>query len=140
MGQTDRGGWCQRHKSAAIPGIQLPGVFTLRTVEDALAIRHWLVEEKPKRGVIVGAGYIGLEMAEALRAHDVDVTIVDMANQVMPSLDADMAALVRAELDAHDVKICLQQPVQSFVGPAQVEDVVRQVTARVQTRSWALTG
>ncbi len=68
-------------------------------------------------------------MAEALRAHDVDVTIVDMADQVMPSLDANMAALVRAELDAHNVHICLQQPVQSFVGPAQVEDVVRQVTA-----------
>ena len=116
----------------AIPGIQLPGVFTLRTVEDAIAIRRWLVEEKPKRGVIVGAGYIGLEMAEALRAHDVDVTIVDMASQIMPTLDADMAELVQAELEAHDVKICLQQPVQSFVGPAQVEDVVRQVTAQVQ--------
>ncbi len=115
-----------------IPGIQLPGVFTLRTVEDAITIRRWLVEEKPKRGVIVGAGYIGLEMAEALRAHDVDVTIVDMAGQIMPSLDADMAEFVRAEMDAHDVKICLQQPVQSFVGPAQVEDVVRQVTNRVQ--------
>ncbi|MBE2225261.1 MAG: FAD-dependent oxidoreductase, partial [Anaerolineae bacterium] len=116
----------------AIPGIQLPGVFTLRTVEDAIAIRRWLVEEKPKRGVIVGAGYIGLEMAEALRAHDVDVTIVDMASQIMPTLDADMAALVQAEMDAHDVKICLQQPVQSFVGPAQVEAVVRQVTEHVQ--------
>jgi len=114
----------------SIPGIQLPGVFTLRTVEDAIAIRRWLVEEKPKRGVIVGAGYIGMEMAEALRAHDVDVTIVDMASQVMHTLDADMAELVRAEMDAQDVKICLQQPVQSFVGPAQVEDVVRQVTAR----------
>jgi len=116
----------------SIPGIHLPGVFTLRTVEDAVAIRAWLVEKKPKRGVIVGAGYIGLEMAEALRAYDVDVTIVDMASQVMPSLDADMAELVQAEMDAQDVKICLQQPVQSFVGPAQVEDVVRQVTNRVQ--------
>ncbi len=116
----------------AIPGFHLPGVFTLRTVEDAMAIRQWLVEEKPKRGVIVGAGYIGLEMAEALRAHHVDVTIVDMANQIMPSLDAEMAELIQAEMDAHDVKVCLQQPVHSFVGPAQVEDVVRQVTAHVQ--------
>jgi len=119
----------------SIPGIQLPGVFTLRTVEDAIAIRRWLVEEKPKRGVIVGAGYIGMEMAEALRAHDVDVTIVDMASQVMHTLDADMAELMRAELDAQDVKICLQQPVQSFIGPAQVEDVVKQVTARFDKRN-----
>ncbi|MCA9950567.1 MAG: FAD-dependent oxidoreductase, partial [Anaerolineales bacterium] len=114
----------------AIPGFQLPGIFTLRTVEDAVAIRRWLVEEKPKRGVIVGAGYIGLEMAEALHAHNVDVTIVDMTSQVMPTLDADMAELVRAEMDAHEVKICLQQPVQSFVGPAQVEAVVHEVAAR----------
>ena len=119
----------------AIPGIQLPGVFTLRTVEDAIAIRNWLVEEKPKRGVIVGAGYIGMEMAEALRAHDVDVVVVDMASQVMHTLDADMAELVRAEMDAQDVKICLQQQVKSFVGPAQVEDVVRQVTARFDKRN-----
>jgi NADPH-dependent 2,4-dienoyl-CoA reductase/sulfur reductase-like enzyme len=116
----------------SIPGIHLPGVFTLRTVEDAVAIRNWLVDEKPKRGIIVGAGYIGMEMAEALRAHDVDVTIVDMASQVMSTLDADMAELVRAEMDAQDVKICLQQPVQSFVGPAQVEDVVQRVTDMVQ--------
>ncbi|PID85596.1 MAG: NADH oxidase [Chloroflexi bacterium] len=122
-----------------IPGIQLPGVFTLRTVEDAVAIRKWLVEEKPKQGVIVGAGYIGLEMAEALRAHGVDVTIVDMAAQVMPTLDADMAEFVRDELAANGVKICLQQPVKSFVGPAQVEDVVRQVTTHVQNHGDTLS-
>lgn len=119
----------------SIPGIQLPGVFTLRTVEDAVAIRQWLITEKPKSGVIVGAGYIGLEMAEALRAHNIDVTIIDMARQVMPTLDADMAEFVQAELEANDVKICLQQPVRSFVGPAQVEDVVRQVAHLVYQRA-----
>ncbi|MBP6803248.1 MAG: FAD-dependent oxidoreductase, partial [Chloroflexi bacterium] len=96
-----------------IPGANLPGVFTLRTVEDALAIQRWLVEEKPKHGVIVGAGYIGLEMAEALQAHGLAVTLVEMADQVLPGLDADMAALVQVELQAHGVQICLQQPVKS---------------------------
>jgi len=115
-----------------IPGVNLPGVFTLRTVEDALAIRRWLVEKKPKHGVIVGAGYIGLEMAEALQAHNVAVTLVEMADQVMPGLDADMAALVQAELQAHGVQICLQQAVKSFLGPTLVREVVREVAAKVQ--------
>ncbi|MBK6709049.1 MAG: FAD-dependent oxidoreductase [Chloroflexi bacterium] len=115
-----------------IPGANLPGVFTLRTVEDALAIQRWLVEEKPKHGVIVGAGYIGLEMAEALQAHGLAVTLVEMADQVLPGLDADMAALVQVELQAHGVQICLQQPVKSFVGPTLVREVVREVAAMVQ--------
>ena len=114
-----------------IPGIRLPGVFTLRTTEDALAIRHWLETEKPRHGVIVGAGYIGLEMAEALRANDVAVTIVDMADQVMPTLDGDMAALVLAELHEQDVTVYLEKPVKSFVGPAQMADIVRKVAAKL---------
>lgn len=118
-----------------IPGRRLPGVFTLRTTEDALAIRRWLETEKPRHGVIVGAGYIGVEMAEALRANDVAVTIVDMANQVMPTLDADMAALVLAELQAQDVAVYLQKPVKSFVGPAQMADIVRKVAAEVQRQT-----
>lgn len=116
----------------SIPGVNLPGVFTLRTVEDALAIRRWLVEKKPKHAVIVGAGYIGLEMAEALQAHNVAVTLVEMADQVMPGLDADLAALVQAELQAHGVQICLQQTVKSFLGPTLVREVVREVAAKVQ--------
>ncbi|MCB8987151.1 MAG: FAD-dependent oxidoreductase [Ardenticatenaceae bacterium] len=115
-----------------IPGANLPGVFTLRTVEDALAIRRWLVEKKPKHAVIVGAGYIGLEMAEALQAHNVAVTLVEMADQVMPGLDADLAALVQTELQAHGVQICLQQAVKSFLGPTLVREVVREVAAKVQ--------
>ena len=116
----------------SIPGANLPGVFTLRTVEDALDIRRWLVEQKPKHGVIVGAGYIGLEMAEALQANGVAVTLVEMADQVMPGLDPDLAALVQAELQAHGVQICLQQPVKSFIGPTLVREVVREVAAKVQ--------
>lgn len=115
-----------------IPGIGLPGVFTLRTTEDALAIRHWLEMKRPQRGVIVGAGYIGLEMAEALQAHGVAVTLVDLADQVMPTLDTDMAAHVLAELQAHGVTVCLEQPVQSFIGPAQITAVAHQVATKMQ--------
>jgi CoA-dependent NAD(P)H sulfur oxidoreductase len=123
-----------------IPGCYLPGVFTLRTVEDALAIRRWLVEEKPKHGVIVGASYIGLEMAEALTAHGVAVTIVDAADQVMASMDGDMAALIQAELTAQGVTVLLNQPVKSFVGPTLVREVVRQVAAKVEGEAGAGNG
>lgn len=115
-----------------LPGAHLPGVFTLRTVEDALAIRRWLVEEKPRCGVIVGAGYIGLEMAEALSANGVDVTIVEMADQVMPGMDADVAALILTELQAQGVSVRLRQPVRSFIGPMLLHEVVREVAAKVQ--------
>ena len=83
----------------------------------------------------MGAGYIGLEMAEALRAHDVEVTIVDLAEQVMPTLDADIAEHVLAELETQKVQVCLGQRVTSFVGPAQVRDVVRTVAAKVESRA-----
>lgn len=121
-----------------IPGIQLPGIFALRVTEDALAIRQWLEVEKPRKGVIVGAGYVGLEMAEALRAHNVEVTIVDMADQVMPTLDADMAALVQADLQDNDVAISLQQPVKSFIGPSQIADIAQHVAAKIQRTSGIL--
>ncbi len=115
-----------------MPGIHLPGIFTLRTTEDALAIRRWLEDEKPRTGVIVGAGYIGLEMAEALQAHGVDVTIIDLADQVMPSLDPDMAALVLADLHAHNVEVCLQQPVTSFIGPMQIDAIANEVAVKIK--------
>lgn len=119
-------------KRPPLPGIQLPGIFTLRTVEDALAIRNWIEGERPRRGVIIGAGYIGMEMAEALSAHGMDVTVVDLAQQVMPSLDGEMAALVQAELAANGVNVRLGQRVKSFLGPALVRDLARQVAARVR--------
>lgn len=125
-----------------IPGMGLEGVFTLRTVEDALAIRHWLLTERPRRGVIIGASYIGLEMAEALAAHGVAVTVVDAAPQVMPTLDAEMAAHVLAELQAQGVAVSLQQPVQTLVGATLVREIVRKVMAELerQTTGAALAG
>jgi NADPH-dependent 2,4-dienoyl-CoA reductase/sulfur reductase-like enzyme len=118
-----------------LPGINLSGIFSLRTVEDALAIKNWITAEKPRRGVVVGAGYIGLEMAEALCAHGIDVTIVDMAGQVMSTLDPDMAELVQAELEAQHVHVCLQQKVLSFIGPEQVTEIVRRVTQAVERQA-----
>lgn len=114
-----------------IPGINLNGIFSLRTVEDALAIRHWLEEMQPRHGVIVGGGYIGLEMAEALAAHGVAVTIVDAADQLMSSLDVEIAGLIQAELEAEGVTIRLGEMVRSFIGERLVTDITQRVTALV---------
>ncbi|NPA90336.1 MAG: CoA-disulfide reductase [Chloroflexi bacterium] len=107
-----------------IPGLDLDGIFTLRTPEDALAVRSWLEEVKPQRGVIVGAGYIGLEMAEALAAHGIQVTVVEMLPQVMPNMDPDMAQLVQEELERQGVDLQLEHPVEAFEGQGRVAHVV----------------
>lgn len=83
-----------------VPGVGLPGVFTMRTVEDALAMREFVEKKKPGRAVVVGGGFIGLETAENLIHAGVLVTLLQRRAQVMPPLDGDMAA----ELHTHLVK------------------------------------
>lgn len=107
-----------------LSGIDLPGVFALRTVEDALAIRAWVEQERPTRGVIIGGGYIGLEMAEALAAHGIALTLVERLPQVIPSLDPEMAAHVQAELEQQGVSLRLEQAVEGLIGSERVREVL----------------
>lgn len=81
-----------------LPGIHLEGIFTLRTLPDSEEIREWIESTSPRRAVVVGGGFIGLEMAENLIQLGIDVTIVEMADQLLPPLDADMAEYVRRHL------------------------------------------
>lgn len=106
------------------PGVNLPGIFTLRTVEDALAIQQWIREHRPTHGVIIGGGYIGLEMAEALDAHGIQLTLVERLPQVLPNLDPEMASQVQAELTRQGVEVRLDQPVEGFGGDERVREVV----------------
>ncbi|MCI0643401.1 MAG: CoA-disulfide reductase [Chloroflexi bacterium] len=107
-----------------VPGLDLPGIFTLRTVEDAVAIRRWLEQERPARGVIVGGGYIGMEMAEALAVHGLQVSIVEMLPQVMPNMDPDMATYVLQELNHQGVDVHLDRRVEAFAGNGRVREVI----------------
>ncbi len=107
-----------------IPGIDLPGVFQLRTIEDGLAIRGWLQEHYPRQAVIVGGGYIGLEMAEAFRTVGLDVTVVEMLPQVMPNLDPDMAQLVLEEVTRQEVTVLLSHRVERIEGDGRVQQVI----------------
>jgi NADPH-dependent 2,4-dienoyl-CoA reductase/sulfur reductase-like enzyme len=97
-----------------IPGINLPGIYTLRNVPDTDAIKDFINENNPKRAIIIGAGFIGLEMAENLHKLGIFVTIVEMAEQVMNILDYEMAAEVHQHLKVHGVEFYLRNGVSSI--------------------------
>lgn len=106
------------------PGVELPGVFALRTVEDALAIRGWVEERRPAHAAIIGGGYIGLELAEALAAHGVGLTLIERLPQVIPTLDPELAAHVQAELVRQGVDVRLEQAVEGLGGDERVREVL----------------
>jgi NADPH-dependent 2,4-dienoyl-CoA reductase/sulfur reductase-like enzyme/rhodanese-related sulfurtransferase len=113
-----------------LPGIDLPGIFSVRTVADAKNMREWLDRDidrsvgnsftgvdtvsKPKHAVVVGGGFIGLEMVENLIERGLGVTLVEKLNQVMPPLDPEMARLVERYLAKHGVQVELSDGVAGF--------------------------
>lgn len=97
-----------------LPGINQEGIFTLRSVPDTDRIKKFVDENHPRHAVVVGAGFIGLEMAENLHRCGVNVTIIEMAEQVMTPLDYSMAALVHQHLKTKNVEFYLKSAVASF--------------------------
>lgn len=89
-------------------------VFSLRNIPDLDQIMAALDQESVKKAVVVGAGFIGLEMAENLRMRGLEVTIVEKAPHVLPPLDEEMAAFVREELEENDVQLITNQSATSF--------------------------
>ena len=107
-----------------LPGSDLPGVFGLRSLESGIAIRRFVTEQKPQRAVVIGGGYIGVEMAETFRRLGLEVTMVIRSGQVMrTTLDDDVRALVEAELERQGVQVVQDTPT-AFEGKQQVEAVV----------------
>jgi NADPH-dependent 2,4-dienoyl-CoA reductase/sulfur reductase-like enzyme/rhodanese-related sulfurtransferase len=97
-----------------LPGIELPGIFTLRTIPDSRQIREWITAKKVKRAVVVGGGLIGLEAAENLARRGVAVTIIEMLSQVMPPIDPEMAAPIQKHLADNGVALSLGDGVARF--------------------------
>ena len=97
-----------------LPGIQSEGIFTLRNVDDTDCIKAYMTAHQVRRTVIVGGGFIGLEMAENLKHAGSQVAVVEMAPQVMGPIDYSMAALVHHHLQQQDVKLYLEQAVERF--------------------------
>ncbi len=88
-----------------VDGIDLPGVFLLRWMDDAFLMQRYLNEKKPQSAIIVGAGYIGMEMADALTYRGIDVTVVEFAESVLNTVDLEFGERVRKELEAHGVRV-----------------------------------
>ncbi len=97
-----------------IPGIKSPRIFTLRSIPDADVINDFISGQNPKRAVVVGGGYIGLEMAENLRKRGMLVAIVEMLDQVMPTLDKEMANLLHEHLHEQSIALWLGDAVAGF--------------------------
>ena len=98
-----------------LPGIDSSKLFTLRTVEDTFRIKAFVDQNKPKSAIIVGGGFIGLEMAENLRHLGMEVTIVQRPKQLMNPFDSDMASFIHSEVRKHGVKLMLGHTVEGFV-------------------------
>ncbi len=98
----------------AIPGAEHPAIHTLWTIPDSDRIRAMCERGDVGTALVVGAGFIGLEMAENLHARGVSVTVVEMAKQAMKVMDYEMAALVHRELAMHKVELCLGDSVAEF--------------------------
>jgi len=100
-----------------VPGIDASGVYGLKTLEDGFRIIRAIEEERPARAVIVGGGYIGIEMAEAMLNLGCEVSLVDMLPQVMGTLDADMAEPVSDALRRAGVSLYLEERLEGFESP-----------------------
>lgn len=98
-----------------IPGIEAENIFTVRTIPDVDRIKDFIEKAKPKRAVVVGGGFIGLEMAENLHARGIKTTIVELLDQVMAPLDFEMAAIVHGHIRAAGVDLVLKDGVKAFI-------------------------
>ena len=97
-----------------LPGIDSEKIFSLRTVEDTFRIHDYLEKTKAQNAVVVGGGYIGIEVAENLKEKGLNVTIVQRPNQLMNTLDYDMASFVHSKLRAKGISLRLNSNVTSF--------------------------
>ncbi len=112
-----------------IPGIDRPNHFVVRNIPDVERIMAWSKDCQRCRAVVVGGGYIGLEMAEQLRHRGFDVTVVEALPQVMAPLDPEMAAWLHGELQANGVALHLNDPVVAFEPPSEQEPARASIVA-----------
>lgn len=99
-----------------VQGMDLPGVFLLRWMEDSFAVHRWLADHKPRSALIVGGGYIGMEMADALTLRGLSVTVVEYAETVLTTVDKTLGLRVAAELERHGVTVAVGVGIESIEG------------------------
>lgn len=101
-----------------LEGINLPNIFTLRNVPDTDAIKNYITANRPRRAVVVGGGFIGLEMAENLHRQGLEVHVVEMGRQVMAPIDYSMASIVHHHMVEQDIHLHLERGVTRFASSA----------------------
>ena len=107
-----------------IEGVDLPGVFPMRAPEDAVTMRDYLTQNDVKKAVVIGGGFIGLELAENLLDRGISVTVVEVASQLMPGvLDPEMANYVKRHLQQKGVRVLTGTKAQSIQGQNGVTGV-----------------
>lgn len=97
-----------------LPGIDLPGIFALRTIPDSRKIRRWISDKRARSAVIVGGGFIGLEMAENLTGNGIQTSILEMQDQVLPPFDPEMVRSLERHLTDRGVALCLGDALTGF--------------------------
>ncbi|HOO56654.1 MAG TPA: FAD-dependent oxidoreductase [bacterium] len=116
-----------------IPGIDIDSILTLRNIPDTDMIKKLIDDKKVENTVIVGAGYIGLEMAENLAVRGIKVTIVEMLDQVMPPLDYEMAAIILDTLNDNNIKVKLGSRVTGFEKTESGKSIVLTDSENIET-------
>ena len=97
-----------------IKGMNLPGVFLLRWMDDCFAVHKWLTEHEPRSALIVGGGYIGMEMADALSIRGLSVTVVEFAETVLTTVDKPLGEEIAVELGRHGVSTATGVGIESI--------------------------
>lgn len=97
-----------------LPGVNSDKIFTLRTVEDTFGIKNFVDSEKPKSAVVIGGGFVGIELAENLRESGMEVTLIESANQVLSPFDSDMASFIHSEIRRNGINLVLGSAVEGF--------------------------
>ena len=118
-----------------IPGVDLPGVFTLRKSGDAVNIQHWINIHRVKAATLIGAGPIGVEVAYLVASHGVQVHLVEMLDNILPKLlDPDMSNPIEAYMDQHGIDLRLGQRIERINGNGQVGSVALLSGESIQTQ------
>jgi NADPH-dependent 2,4-dienoyl-CoA reductase/sulfur reductase-like enzyme len=97
-----------------LAGIDLPGIFAIRNIPDTQQLRAWITQNKARRAVVVGGGFIGLEMAENLHHLGLPATLVEMLDQIMPPMDPEMVRPLEAHLRERGIDLVLGEGVEGF--------------------------
>ena len=108
----------------AIKGLDMDGVFTFKTLNDTDSIYNWINTQKVKKAIVLGGGFIGLDAAEGLKKKNIDITIVEALDKVLPRmLDKEMGDIAKEILEKNDINLFLENNISKILGKKRVKSV-----------------